>query len=217
MKKTALFVLMLCIGQALTIKAQNTDVSGIKNVVYITPFSAQSGTQATLSINMKNTAAIRGFQFDLYLPEGVTIGKSAKGKILCSLNPARLPEDDAHTIMVAEQENGTFRFLVNSMDDETFTGNDGEVISVTINLAETMADGDYPILLENIKLSESDISKYYTTESVLSTLTVVNDVTGIQSVSANKATKSIYNLAGQKMKNTRKGVNIVDGKKVLVK
>ena len=80
MKKTALFVLMLCIGQALTLRAQNTDVSSIKNVVYITPFSAQSGTQATLSINMKNTAAIRGFQFDLYLPEGVTIGKSAKGK-----------------------------------------------------------------------------------------------------------------------------------------
>jgi hypothetical protein len=83
--------------------------------------------------------------------------------------------------------------------------------------SNTRGFSNYPILLENIKLSESDISKYYTTESVLSTLTVVNDVTGIQSVSANKAAKSIYNLAGQKMKNTQKGVNIIDGKKVLVK
>jgi len=73
MKKTALFILMLCMGSALTLKAQNTDVSGIDNVLYITPFSVEPGTTSLeLQVSMKNTAAIRGFQCDLVLPEGVT-------------------------------------------------------------------------------------------------------------------------------------------------
>ncbi len=45
-----------------------------------------------------------------------------------------------------------------------------------------------------------------------------NDYTGVKSVSVEKtATKGIYNLQGQRLNKMQKGLNIVDGKKILVK
>jgi hypothetical protein len=160
----------------------DTDLSQIANTVYINHVEVFAGTETTLSIRMKNTAAIRGFQFDLYLPEGVTAVKSSKGKIQAALNRNRLEADDEHTLTCNEQEDGSIRFLCSSQYAETFTGNDGEVITLQITVSENMTDGDYPVYLKNIKLSENDTNHYYKIEQVKSTITVnsymIGDVTG---------------------------------------
>ena len=90
----------------------------------------------TLSLKMKNTTAIRGFQFDLYLPEGVTVAKSAKGKILGALSADRLPDEDEHTLTFNEHPDGAIRFLCNSQYDETFTGNDGEIATLQVIIGQ---------------------------------------------------------------------------------
>lgn len=220
MKKTVFLTLMLCIGQVLTLKAQNTDVSGIDNVVYINPVSVQAGSaKVALPVCMKNTADIRGLQFDLYLPDGATIEFNQKGKFVDEpvFNDERLPEDDEHTIQGAVQE-GTraIRFLVNSQYEETFTGNDGVLFTVTINLAANMAVGDYPIIMKDIKLSESDINKSYSTESVQSTLTITN-MTIVNGIFTDRATNGIHNLGGMRLDDFQNGINIIDGKKILIK
>ncbi len=155
-----------------------TDISTLDNVIYIGAVEASAGGQLNLSLKMKNSAPIRGFQFDLYLPAGVTVAKNNKGRILASLSHNRLEEDDEHTMTVAEQEDGSYRFLCGSQYDETFTGNDGEIATLTVNIVADMADGDYPITLKDIKLTETDISKYYETSEVVSKLTVVSYKTG---------------------------------------
>ena len=40
------------------------DVSGIDNVIYLSPSAAKPNSEATLSFKMKNTVGIRGFQLD---------------------------------------------------------------------------------------------------------------------------------------------------------
>ena len=77
MRKLFILANLLFMGQMM--HATNTDVSDIPNVIYISPFSAAAGSQVSVSIEMKNVVAIRGFQFDLYLPNGVTAVKSDKG------------------------------------------------------------------------------------------------------------------------------------------
>ena len=139
---------------------------------------AQSGSQMNLSIKMKNNANIRSFQFDLYLPEGVTAVKNAKGRIMGSLNSGRLPEDDEHTLTMAVQSDGAIRFLCGSQYDETFAGTDGEIASLQVNISEDMDEGDYPIILKSIRLSETDISKFYDTPFVKTTLTISNYILG---------------------------------------
>ena len=155
-----------------------TDVSSISNVIYIEPMEEMCGTQATISLKMKNTAAIRGFQFDLYLPEGVTVVKSSKGKIQGFLSEGRLPDEDEHGLTFSEQADGAIRFLCSSQYDETFTGNDGEIATLRVNIANDMADGNYPLVLKNIKLTETDISKYYETPQVKCKLTIKSYILG---------------------------------------
>jgi hypothetical protein len=150
----------------------DTDISSMNNVIYLNKVEASADSQINLSIKMKNTAAIRGFQFDIYLPEGVTVVKSAKGKIIGSLSDGRLPEDDEHSLTLSEQGDGAIRFLCGSLYDETFTGNDGEIATLTVKIAENINDGDHAVILRNIKLTETDINNYYQTDYVKSTLTI---------------------------------------------
>ena len=157
---------------------EDTDISSMNNVIYLNKVEASADSQINLSIRMKNTAAIRGFQFDIYLPEGVTVVKSAKGKIVSSLSDGRLPEDDEHSLTLSEQGDGAIRFLCGSLYDETFTGNDGEIATISVKLAEDMKDGDYPIILRNMKLTETDINNFYQTDYVKSTLTVKSYTVG---------------------------------------
>ena len=148
------------------------------NLMYVAPSTCLAGSTATLSICMKNTAAICGFQFDLYLPEGITAVKSNNGKIKATLSDGRREADDEHTLACSEQEDGSIRFLSGSLYEETFTGNDGEVLTLQVAVSEEMEDGDYPLLLKNIKLTESDISKYYEVGQVTSMLTVISYTLG---------------------------------------
>lgn len=159
--------------KAARVKAKVTDINTKDNVIYVEPTAVNKGTtQATLSFQMKNTAAIRGFQFDLYLPDGVKAAKSAKGRIQGTLSAQRLSEDDEHTLTMQEQADGAIRFLCGSQYDETFTGNEGEIATLEVNIAEDMAAGDYPIILRNMRLSETDISKFYDSDEVETTFTV---------------------------------------------
>lgn len=159
-------------------KKANTDISSNDNVIYVEPFSVASGVQTTISIKMKNAAEIRGFQFDLYLPEGITAAKSNKGRIIGSLSAGRLPDEDGHELTFSEQQDGAIRFLCSSQYDETFTGTDGEIATLTINIDAGVAVGDYPVYLRNMKLTETDISKFYTTEEVETTVTVTGAADG---------------------------------------
>ena len=167
----------------------NTDQSGKDNVIYVKPLAALAGSQATISVKMKNTAEIRSFQFDLQLPDGVTVVKSAKGKIQGSLSAGRLPEEDEHTLSFSEHEGNVIRFLCGSLSDETFTGNDGEIATLQVDVAANVEAEDHTVYLRNMKLSESDISKFYQTEELGTTLAVApegsarGDANGDKSVS----------------------------------
>ena len=159
-------------------KVDVTDVSQIANVIYIEPREETKGTEVTVPILMKNTAAIRGFQFDLYLPEGVTVAKMANNRFMASLSNGRKPEGSVHTLTVSEQEDGAIRFLCGSQYDETFTGTEGEIATIKLVLADDMAEGSYPIVLKNVKLTETNISNYYLTETVQTALNVVSYTPG---------------------------------------
>jgi hypothetical protein len=156
----------------------DTDISGLDNVMYVEPLKCKSGIQINLPILMKNSAEIRGFQFNLYLPDGVTIALNPKGKEMVSLSHERRDEYDEHTLSVRKLDDGSYLFLCGSLSEDTFLGNDGEIATVTLNIDENVEEGAYPIILKNIKLTENDISKYYEIPKVKSTLSVVSYMLG---------------------------------------
>ncbi|MBQ6760366.1 MAG: hypothetical protein IJP47_02935 [Prevotella sp.] len=197
-----------------------TDESDAENVIYVENVSGSKNSQVELSVRMRNASDIRGFQFDLYLPEGVTMANDAKA----SLSSDRLAAGDAHTLMVNEVSDGAVRFLCSSMNDESFAGGDGEIATLTVNIADNVAIGDYDVVVKNALMTETDISKSYEADNIKSTLTVL-DQTGVETVTADDERRdgSIYTVGGQLVgkKSTtsqlRKGVYIRNGKKIVVK
>ena len=149
-----------------------TDISQIDNVIYMEPQEVPIGSRGTLSFKMKNNAPIRGFQFDLYLPEGMTVATSSNGKVLASLDATKLAEGDSHQLTTSIQPDGAVLFLCNSQYDENFATGDDIMMTVKVNVSEDMEEGEYPVELKTVKLSETDISKYYLTELVRSKVAV---------------------------------------------
>ena len=157
---------------------ESTDISQIDNVIYLEPQEVRIGTQATLSFKMKNNVPIRGFQFDLYLPEGMTAATSSNGRIQASLDATKLPDGDDHQLTTSIQTDGAVRFLCNSQNYYNFVTGDDIMMTLKVNLSDDMQDGDYPIELKKVKLSETVISNYYLTELVRSKVTVNSYVPG---------------------------------------
>lgn len=186
---------------------EDTDISLLNNTIYLQKTEGFVGQQLSLSLRMKNVSAIRGFQFDMCLPEGVTVVKNSKGRIQGSLSSGRLPEDDAHTLTISEQENGVIRFLCGSQYDETFTGTDGEIATLTVKIAEDMAEGDYPIILKAMKLTETDINDYYEISYLKSTLTVADYLPGDINGDGKVDVSDYIGVANHIMGNTPEGFN----------
>ena len=197
-----------------------TDESDADNVIYVENVSGSKNSQVELSVRMRNASDIRGFQFDLYLPEGVTIANNAKA----SLSSDRLAAGDAHTLMADEMTDGAVRFLCSSMKDESFAVGDGEIATLTVNIADNVANGDYDVVVKNAIMTETDISRSYEADDIKSTLTVL-DQTGVETVTADNERRdgSIYTVGGQLVgkKSTtsqlRKGIYIRNGRKFVVK
>lgn len=177
MKKYLFVSLLALLAHVQTAKAADTDVSTKDNLIYAMPLTAGQGEQGVdLCFAMKNSVEIRGFQMKIYLPEGVTAFKTSTGKYQYSLSAGRLPEGHGQQATFSEHSDDTGDYVLvtcNSQYDERFSVGDGQVMSFKVNIASDVELGDYPVILKEMKLSETDISKYYVTDYVESTLTVV--------------------------------------------
>lgn len=150
---------------------ETTDISTFDNTVYIENVETYIGGQLTLSVKMKNAVQAEGFGFDLYLPDGVTVATDGDGFPMVELSTERTTEKKTNSFDAAFQTDGSLRVLAASTNGSVISGNDGEVCLVTVNIADDMEEGDYPIVLKNIAISDVDAVSHRT-EMVKSMLTV---------------------------------------------
>lgn len=150
---------------------EDTDITTFANVVFFENSEANTGQQVTLSLKMNNEIAPTGFQCDVYLPEGVTVAKDADNFNLISLSTKRTTAQKTNYFDSAEQPDGAIRIMCSSTKNYTFSGNDGEVATITLNVSDEIEEGEYPLILKNIVISDAN-SKSYTVDYVKSTLTI---------------------------------------------
>ena len=172
MKKFILSVMLFCCAMVTSMQAENTDISTLDNVVYIEPVNIVAGTQYTLSVKMKNAVEAEGFGFDLYLPDGISVATDGDGFPLVELSTVRTTAKKTNSFDAAFQNDGCLRVLAASTNASTISGNDGEVCLITIQLAANVAEGDYPIILKNIAISDT-YAQSHRTDRVESTITVI--------------------------------------------
>ena len=155
----------------------DTDVSLLENTIYVDPVSAKTGGEVTLSVKMKNIVQTEGFQFDLELPEGVTVAKDADGFPEAYLSTARTTLRKTNYFDSSFLENGALRVVAGSTNGSAIDGNDGEVVTIKLNVAKNVSAGSYPILIRNIAISDTN-SDSHNVAYVKSTMTVASGVLG---------------------------------------
>ena len=200
-------------------EAENTD-----NYVYIDPFNASTGAEYVVAVNMKNEVEAEGFEFDMYLPDGMSFVLDEDGFPEASLSTERTTARKTNNFDAVIQPDGALRVLAASSNGSSISGNDGEVALVKIKIDESLAAGTYTLQLKNIVISDVDAVSHYTEERDAYATVVQGVATGVDGFDADAPTAGYYyNLNGQLVRRNATtdglpaGVYIVNGKKVVVK
>lgn len=120
---------------------------------------------------MNNTIASTGFQCDVYLPEGVTAAQDEDGFYLMDISEERTTSKKTDFSSSVLQPDGGLRFMCSSTKSYTFSGNEGEVAYLMVDIDPNMEEGTYPLILRNIEISDAN-SNPYRVSYVKTTLTV---------------------------------------------
>lgn len=155
----------------------DTDITEFDNVVFIEGMEGAAGQQVTLSLKMNNTIAPTGFQCDVYLPEGVTAAQDEDGFYLMDISTERTTAKKTDYSNSALQPDGGLRFMCSSTKSYTFSGNEGEVAYLTVNIDPDLEEGSYPLILRNIEISDAN-SNAYRVSYVKTTLTITSYTLG---------------------------------------
>lgn len=111
---------------------------------------AADGT-AILSVQMENDedAEYNGYQFDILLPQGVSIAEN-DSNFIYSLSQRY---DENAMVRVKDYGDGCYRIMVFSISSAVITGTEGELISFTLRADSTLEIGTYQGMVVNFKLS----------------------------------------------------------------
>ena len=108
---------------------------------------------ANLDLHLDNEETLIAFEFNLRLPEGVSIALDEDGYPDAVLNEAR---SDRHNLEVEERSDGSYHFLCYSNSNNAFKGNNGELLSIKLVCDEDIEPGAYQGLLSSIKFVDAD-------------------------------------------------------------
>ena len=122
------------------------------NTLCTTDLTTVAGAKAVLSVELSNEDEVKLCQFDLRLPAGVTVATKSDGKLDASL----MERAENHSVSCNDLINGDYRFVISSMSNDSFEGNSGTLMEITLDIPATMKAGDYIVQLLNAELSIPD-------------------------------------------------------------
>lgn len=188
---------------------QTSPTPSASAVLAIEPFNIAAGGEAEMVIDLTNPSdEITLVQFDLRLPAGLSV-KQTGGDYVYDI--AGRTTWRKHSLD-ANETDGIVRFLLASSSNATLSGTEGAIITITLKADNTYKGGT--VKLENILLVTPDEKEIKPAD-----LSYTIGSTGISSITTDAIDSNtpIYNLRGQRLAAPQKGINIIGGKKVIVK
>ncbi len=126
----------------------------VDNHLAIADVTCDPGERFTLPVEMVNPDEIGGFMFDLYLPEGFSIGLNKKGKLDITLEEDRI--EDHMPQFNNSFDDGHLHVQAFSMSNEPFYGNEGPVVYIAIVADDNVSAGIHTAAVRMIELSSPD-------------------------------------------------------------
>ncbi len=178
----------------------DSEIAELDDAVYISPFTAYVNRDESIEICLKNSQAATAYNFDLVLPDGLTVATDDKGKYIDALSDRH--ED--HTRTFNNKGNNTYSFATLSGNSEPLTGNDGAIRLVALHVGENVAEGEYAIWIKNASYSKPD-GTLITLPDTKVTVTIedclLGDVNGNAGVDIGDAVSIVNYLVGKQSMN----------------
>lgn len=149
------------------------------------------------SVSLTNEGQYLGMQYDLVLPEGMTLED-------VTLNKSRAA---GHTVMWNWLEDGSYRVVAFSTNGTPFFGNMGELLNLRLS-----GNHSGQVRMENIFFVGIDLQKHRFEDLYLQTTGICEREKGIV-----KSGEAVYDLQGRKVTTPRKGLYLKGNNKYLVK
>lgn len=185
-------------------------------MISVENYSMTTDGEITVDINIKGDYIFSGFQFDMILPEGLSL-KNAEEYPCVFLSDERTNAQRTDYFNCQQTEEGAWRVLCASTRGFVFERTDGCVAHVTLVADSNIEEGNYEVTIGNgILAANASGVKLDATSFLVS----VNDATSITGVYADK-TAQMYDMTGRPVEKSevlsglRKGVYIMNGNKIL--
>lgn len=136
------------------VRVKSKSIADFDNVVYFNDATVLKNSESVLALQLKNSMEITAIQFDLALPEGVSIAKNVNGTAYAITFEEERADVTTHALNSALQEDGTVRVLCYSTASEVFLGNEGTILYFPISVAD-LPRGAYNIILKNIVITDT--------------------------------------------------------------
>lgn len=133
-------------------------VARAEDVLQVTPFATtagvEEGSDETFSIEMVNTQAYTAIEFNLYLPEGMSLLMDSEDYDPMELSSDRFPGRvrkgvfiPNHDTDIKQMADGRYYIKIYNTDLETIEGTEGELLIFYYETAADMTPGYYPITI----------------------------------------------------------------------
>lgn len=175
-------------------------------------FVIEAGKTHTMDVNMRNNAQFAAMQFDITMPQGLTIA-----------HVATTTRASHMTMGYNEIEPGKWRILIHSAT--TTSSNEGALLNVTVKALEGFTGNDIITISNIIAVEPNELTHQMNDVDV-----EVGTVTGVKDINiddAHNGPVNVYNMNGQLIRQNVErneattglpsGIYIVGGKKVVVK
>ena len=139
----------MCSSDLLSLLTASTMLAAVNQLSFTPNVTITPGGTATITVMMDNQDEVAGFQFEMLLPEGLSVVTNAKGKMEFKLNADRI---DDHVVTSNLRKNGKISVMSYSATAEPYYGTSGQILSFAVKADESYT-GTHAIEISDINIS----------------------------------------------------------------
>lgn len=162
------------ISVIVSFKKAEQPVVNYENTLALGNVVAYSGTTVSFPVTLTAHDEITALQMDLCLPKGISIVSNEEGDALIETSDL---VSKNHTMSCSKMPDGSYRIICYSTKNTAFSGKNGELFNVMLNVATDMKDGNHEISATNVELSDIT-GTAYAGQDVKGTVTVKSYMIG---------------------------------------
>lgn len=132
--------------------ANQSEDGDVNAVLKLGTSSLKAGSNQTISVSLENNIEVTAFQFDIMLPNGISVNNYVNEDDESVPNiQLTSRKASSHSISCNKREDGRYTIVVLSMKNQAFNGTEGDVVTMDVNVPITMS-GNYDVTLSNIHI-----------------------------------------------------------------